>query len=637
MDTGINEHWISVKEAAACRNVTERAIRLDVERGTLQYKYIPGKGRGGKQLRILLESLSQEAQRNYLKDKKKTAPRETEEVLLSKLSADKTDKLEEIILITQKYIEFRDNYPHKDHVKQFVKYMKKNYPMYEFKTERLAVWAAKYEEFGVSGLIDLRGCHKNIGTSLTKEMQDMFLRYYLTDKKPSIKQCYDAVSSNFNGNVPHISSFKRFLKKVPAQTIIQYRGGNKAFNDDCTPSIQTDYESVGSNFEWIADHHQYDVIVNDKGKIGRAWLSTWLDRRSRYIVGYVINLHEPNADIVLDSFTEAVRNCGIPRRIQIDNGKDYKVHDLFARDSPYALAAELKAVVRVSLPYNAKAKSIERAFRSIESFDKMLESYCGDRPDNRPESMKMTNDKIESQVITYEEFKKTAEYVINLYNNTPHSGKGMNGRTPYECYKAEFQEPMHRLGDTELLNIMRRRTRCIKVTKNGVKFAELGRIDYYSDDLVIHHFGERVYAKYFTKDVKSIHVYAENGAFIGVVPSKPLYVYNAGDEVNAQVIRENNKSKKKIREYARSFYPHGVSVPTIEEVYQRRSEAFGEPDFSDIPKVYHIDAEKRKEHEQIQMQEQTIDAAAKKKFVLPVEDDYDYELGLSRRYANGSD
>ena len=631
----MNEHWITVKEAAMCSKRKENTIVQQVNRGTLQYKYIAGKGRGGKQLRILLESLSPEAQRNYLKEQKKTTSGDAEKILLSRLSADQRDRLEEKLLITRKYIEFRDNYPHKDHVKQFVKYMKKHYPMIEFKTERLAVWAARYEEQGAVGLIDLRGCRSKGNTSLTEEMQEMFLKYYLTDKKPSIKQCYDDVSDNFNGKVPHISSFKRFLKTVPDQTLIKYRGGNKNFDDNCLPSIQTDYESIESNYEWIADHHQFDVIVNDKGKVGRAWLSTWIDRRSRYIVGYVINLREPNSDIVLDSFTEAVKNCGIPKRIQIDNGKDYKVHDLFSRDSPYALAAELKAAVRISLPYNAKAKSIERAFRSIESFNKMLESYCGDRPDNRPESMKMTNDKIRDKVMTYEEFKETAANVINLYNNTPHSGKGMNGRTPYQCYKEEFKKPMQKLGDNELLNIMRRRTRCVKVTKNGIKFAELGGIDYYSDELVMYHFGEKVYAKYFTNDVKSIHVYAENGAFIGVVPSKPLYVYGAGEEVNAQVIRDNNKSKRKIREYAKSFYPHGISVPTIEDVYKRRSEAFGEPDFSDIPKTFLLDPEKRMEHERIYAEEQAIDAAAKKKFVFPIEDDdYDYELSLSRRYAN---
>lgn len=47
----------------------------------------------------------------------------------------------------------------------------------------------------------------------------MFLRYYLTDKEPSIQRCYDTVSSNFNGEVPNLSSFKRFLYTVPDSTL----------------------------------------------------------------------------------------------------------------------------------------------------------------------------------------------------------------------------------------------------------------------------------------------------------------------------------------------------------------------------------------------------------------------------------
>lgn len=142
----MNEHWITVKEAAMCSKRKENTIVQQVNRGTLQYKYIAGKGRGGKQLRILLESLSPEAQRNYLKEQKKTTSGDAEKILLSRLSADQRDRLEEKLLITRKYIEFRDNYPHKDHVKQFVKYMKKHYPTF-------TGMADKANEIAVNGVI----------------------------------------------------------------------------------------------------------------------------------------------------------------------------------------------------------------------------------------------------------------------------------------------------------------------------------------------------------------------------------------------------------------------------------------------------------------------------------------------------
>lgn len=55
----MSEHWITVKEAAECCGIGERAIQISVERGNLQYKYIDVKGRNGKQLRILLMDHSQ--------------------------------------------------------------------------------------------------------------------------------------------------------------------------------------------------------------------------------------------------------------------------------------------------------------------------------------------------------------------------------------------------------------------------------------------------------------------------------------------------------------------------------------------------------------------------------------------------
>ena len=120
------------------------------------------------------------------------------------------------------------------------------------------------------------------------------------------------------------------------------------------------------------------------------------------------------------------------------------------------------------------------------------------------------------------------------------------------------------------------------------------------------------------------------------MPCKELFVYSAGAAVQKQVIRENAKAKKEMRKYAKAAYPHGVTVPTIEEVYRRRSEAFGEIDLSDIPTVNYFEAEKRSELKYIQSEEQEIQKIAAKEFVLPIEDnEYDYESKLSRRYSNG--
>lgn len=90
-----------------------------------------------------------------------------------------------------------------------------------------------------------------------------------------------------------------------------------------------------------------------------------------------------------------------------------------------------------------------------------------------------------------------------------------------------------------------------------------------------------------------------------------------------------------MRKFAKAAYPHDVTVPTIEEVYRRRSEAFGELDLSSIPTVNYFETDKRNELKHIKAEEQTIQEIASNNFVLPVEEDEDYESKLSRRFSNG--
>ncbi len=598
----MNEQWITVKEASLCLQITERhVVRLSVEHQTIISKYIKGKGRGGKQLRILLDSLPQEAQDRYNGIALKPAQDERYDIYRT-LTDEQRKRLDEKVFAVTMYKNFKNQYHQKDCRKAFLKSFKEEYESIDVNEYSLKYWVSKYDTDGIGGLTDNRG-RKNKGeSSVTKEMQDMFLSYWLSDKKPKITTCYFFVKQNFskrNIEVPHISSFKRFIKTIQPSAIALHREGKKYFDDNFTASIPTDYNSMGSNDEWIADHHIYDVIVNGNGKAGRAWLSVWMDRRTRYIVGYVINLCEPNADIVLDSFHNAVVKCGVPKRVHIDNGKDYKVHDLFNTDNGYSLAAEMKIAVRYALPYNAKAKSIERTFGTLETLNRMLSSYIGNSPDNRPESMKKLNSQLKDEVPSYERFKEYAKACIEIYNNTQHTGAGMNGRTPYTAYKEEFREPMRTIAPIELQSLMRRTTRKIKVNKNGVKFNEIYNQSYNSIELQSLAFGKYVYARYDTEDVRSINIYTEDGRFLCIASISGVYSYSDDRELNIQTIRENQRHNRKLREQARSIKPE-ISVPDCTDILIDYANGIESPDYSDIPKYVHLDVSKRYELSEIE-------------------------------------
>lgn len=584
----MTEHYISVKEAATCMRISERAVQLAAERNTIIYKYVDGIGKGGKQLRILLDSLPLEAQNRYNGTDQPAQPDDTYLYLTDK----QRKRLDEKILAVTEYTTFKRQYHKRGVTREFLKRFSAEYPDIKINAGKLEDWVNKYAQNGIAGLVDRRGGYSKGCTSLTEEMQAVFKKYYLTDKKPSIHQCYNATRDYFAAKgieVPSESSFKRYLYTLPKEVSELYRNGKKSFEDICIPSIFTDYYSpdLVSNAMWVGDHHLCDVLVKYNGKIVRPWLSAWMDIKSRYIVGYVLNVVDPNADIVLDSFAAAVKNCGVPDAVQIDNGKDYKVHDLFNIDNDYSLVSKLRTSVRTSNPYNAKAKPIERFFRTFESYNKMLSSYIGDRPENRPTSMNGTNIMIEreNKAMDFEEFKQHVANIINVYHNTKHSGNGMDNNTPYEVYRNSFKKPMRTLDEAARRLLLRRTTRTAAITKQGVKFAELPNIRYYNSiDLLLYGIGKKVFARYETNDVTEVYIYSESGEFICTAQNDTLNAYGAGKEVSSKVIRENNNRKKALRNKVKSFYPD-IEVPSIVEVVENRSAAFGTPDFSKIPKT----------------------------------------------------
>lgn len=590
-----NEHWIPSSEAAVYLNVTERAVQILIEReaAPFEFKYIPGKGKGGKQLRILLESLPQEAQDRYNGLKRKLE-------LPCGLFQSASEKQKQSAELKQEavleYREYKRTVHKQGKTKEFVQMFREKYPDMKITVDSLEEWTNKYIEYGIDGLVDRRGKHIRQTSAFTEEMKNVFKKYYLTDRKPSIHQCYLATKDFFLAkgiDIPGEGSFKQYVYKgIPLETKALYREGQKYFDDNFMPSMFTDYNSpdLHSNSMWVADHHKCDVLVNYKGEIIRPWLTAFTDFKSRYIVGYIIFPHEPNADIILDCLAVSIRDHGVPDKFLTDNGKDYKVHDLFDTDNEYSIVSILKSAVRTALPYNAKAKPIERNFRTIESLCKMCPSYIGDRPENRPTTMKGTNKAIqrEEKAMDFEEFVKFMDDNINIYHNTPHSGNGNDGKTPLMSYKAGFSaEHAAKMLDVETLSyIMRRTTRLVTITKQGIRFAELPNVGYYiSTELLMYGIGKKVYARYSTDDVTHIYVYSEDGRYICTASNSNLYVYGAGREIQKQKIRENANLKKAQLKKAREAYPHNTEVPTIMEVCARRSAAFGAPDFSDIPRI----------------------------------------------------
>lgn len=85
--------YITVKEAACLLCVTERTIQLCINDGKYSTKLIPGKGRGGIQYLIALDSLPEEAQECYKAQNSTPAPLNIfSQEIMEKYSIDKREK-----------------------------------------------------------------------------------------------------------------------------------------------------------------------------------------------------------------------------------------------------------------------------------------------------------------------------------------------------------------------------------------------------------------------------------------------------------------------------------------------------------------------------------------------------------------
>ena len=398
-----------------------------------------------------------------------------------------------------------------------------------------------------------------------------------------------------------MAAFQRFVQTIPYAAKVLGREGKKAFADKCEPYIPFDYRSICTNEIWCADNHVFDLWTKDeKGRIFRPWIIGWMDKRSRYIVGYQLLDHDPNADSVLDAFARSVNACGIPERVLLDNGADYTTHDLFNKNFALSLANEMSIAVTNATPYNAKAKLIERFFNTLEyTYCIHLSSYFGPDPQRRPERLKKASEQLKEEAIPFQEFSEHIAFVIDSYNNTPHSGEAMDGMSPCQAFRKFTDKPINTATSSMLAMYFKRTTRLLTVGRNGVRVPELQM--YFDSEQLIPYQKKKIYVRYNTDDVREVYCFSEEDEFICTARSVALG--NLSQEMTAQNMRELNNKKKQLRRLAKQHIPD-IAVPSTQQLAMASGKYFDKPDLKVLPSVIQFDGEKQRKAEVIQNAEQ---------------------------------
>jgi len=393
-------------------------------------------------------------------------------------------------------------------------------------------WKKCYKEGGIAGLApDWNNGRERfeptvISPEAKKWVEDLWLHQNLLTMKIAYKKLREKAAVE-GWVIPAYTTIRRLLNAIPEPVKLLRREGQKAYRDKALPSILRDPSDLMPLQIVESDHHQIDIaVIWPDGRVGFAWLTAWMDVRTRKILSWCI-VSKPSSDSINISLQELIIKYGKPEMVHLDNGKDYRCKLFTGKGRKKWVEDDIKVTYDAALegiyndlgiktswakPYNAKGKIIERAFKTFRTeFSVFWRGYRGKDVTEKPENLK--DEWRTKNLVNLDTLKKGVQCFINDYNAVrPHSGKGMEDRTPdavfFELKKSK------KAVRVEELALLCSRVNEKTVEKNGIHF--MG--DWYiNEKIMFEYLSRKVRFRYNDDDISRIFVFDLNGRFLGVM------------------------------------------------------------------------------------------------------------------------
>lgn len=307
----------------------------------------------------------------------------------------------------------------------------------------------------------------------------------------------------------------------------------KAFREKVNKTVLRDWTLAEVGDCLVSDGHTVEVMLIDPrdGKEKKFQILGWIDAASRMPVGFHINLTENTESIQLSFRNAILFTRWLPRVAYTDNGKAYKSKYMSgSMKSGEEIEIELQGLFgRLgvetihSLPYNAKAKVIERMWLSMqEELERFMSGWTGSNALAKPVTMKRDEKFIRRtfrrRALTVDEFKAFVEYwAINIYGQGEHPDNP--GKTRLEVFhEGSARVAAERRISPEDLNWMLLAIERKRVTNQGIT---INKATYWHEALV-QYVGRDLIVRTDYWDVRSILVYDERDAFICQAPLRRL-------------------------------------------------------------------------------------------------------------------
>lgn len=553
--------WLKVKEVAELLGMTERSIRWGAtKKNKYEYRHVRGKGRGGAQIEIALESLPQEAQDKYNHVQDEVIYKE-----ITQFTGKQREEANLKALIVEQYK--RSQLSPDDFVNDF----NERNPDSIITKSQLFRWQRKYKSGDVADLIDMRGGHNRGQITIPPDAWEYFYALYMTLQKRSIQRCWELTRREYP-DIPTVSTFERKLLTIPKLVMIYFREGEKAFNDSLV-SMERSRADISSNDIWFSDHHLVDVaVINNRGRVFRPWLTVFFDARSSKVISFIVRDKSADATVIKQCLRLGIEKYGVPKELYFDNGKDYREKS-FNIDFPISLVKQLGINTIYATPYHGQAKTVERFFGTMEDrFCKFIPTYLGKDAKQRPENMRVTFDKLKDKAPTMERFIELLTNYFVEYNNTQSDGIDMNGKCPEQVYY-ENLHVKNEVRDKSILRILCGTFDERTVQKNGVQYQ--GRFYYHTE--LLSHQGEKVIINADPYNMDELNIFDSDMRAICKAAAKVRTPFrHTTQEQIREAMKERKEAKRMVQRYLPTRELDTMSIiarnQLLEKMYEDNSE-----------------------------------------------------------------
>ncbi|MDH5524479.1 MAG: Mu transposase C-terminal domain-containing protein [Desulfobulbaceae bacterium] len=377
-------------------------------------------------------------------------------------------------------------------------------------------WQQSYDDAGLAGLANGYRSPNKGKTTLTPQ-QRAFVKGLLTEHPHiSLIKIGDAMAARFNGQTPHISSVRRYVKAWTAKhgSLLLYMSNPDAWKNKHQFALGDASEQVERlNQVWEFDSTPADIMLKD-GRFAVIGVVDVYSRRPKLLVS-----PSSRSTAVAALTRRAIIDWGVPEVAKTDNGADYVSKHMVR------VFEALDIEQKLCPPFTPESKPhIERFFKTFShDIVELLPGYIGHSVADRKaiearrsfadRLMRRGGDPVEIKQLTADELQTICDrWCRAIYEQNPHAG--LQDRKPADVARA-WTRPVRRITNERALDVLLSEAPSEgglrTVTKKGIRVDNVG---YIAPEMAGYE-GKKVRVLLDSTDLGTIFLFdAESGEFV---------------------------------------------------------------------------------------------------------------------------